>query len=618
MRIGDLDGPPELIAAWSRELQELTPVQEQAVRAGVLAGDSNLLIVAPTTSGKSLIGEMAATKAAFGGRRHAILAVPMVSLADEHYLRMRERYRDVLNVVISTGDWTEFDDHIRTGSFDLAVVTYEKLAILLGQAPGLLERCGCVVVDEAQMIADQQRGARLELLITRLLVHPARPRMVALSASLDELNQLDGWLQAQAVVASERPVPLELAVCSARSGVAWVLRDGGERVAVQLGEGAQDPEDLAVGLILRYIDEGKQVIVFRAQVGDTERMADVLSRSLPAIGMDQQLGDALALLEDPEAPRRFRHLLAAGVGFHNGDLAADERRLMEEAFRSRKLYVLIATTTLAMGVNMPADVVILADHRRVTSGTSGWVNVDIPVAEYRNAAGRAGRLGLKQAGLAVLIAEDDVKRRQLFGRYVEGEVEPVASRLPDHPFEDVVFRLLAGRMADTEAGLVDFLAATFAYPTWYESHGGVEAIRTAVGEAVAKTTATGLFLSEAGRLAPTPVAHSLARAGAGLEAAVGLKFLVDRLVRVDVPRVEVLFEISTLPESGDRPWVPGRPGSGRDPRGEPKPRSPRLLPRRRAPAGDGRDVHRREDEAGPAPVLLPARLGLGDGRADHP
>lgn len=158
MRIRDLQAPPELIAAWSREIEELTPIQEQAVLAGVLAGDGNLLVVGPTTSGKSFIGEMAATKAAFGGQRHAILAVPMVSLADEHYLRMKERYRDVLNVVISTGDWTEFDDHVRTGGFDLAVVTYEKLAILLGQAPGLLERCGCVVVDEAQMIADQHRG----------------------------------------------------------------------------------------------------------------------------------------------------------------------------------------------------------------------------------------------------------------------------------------------------------------------------------------------------------------------------------------------------------------------------------------------------------------------------
>lgn len=221
MRIRDLDGAPELIAAWSRELQTLTPIQEKAVYAGVLAGKGNLLIVAPTTSGKSLIGEMAATTAAFGGRRHAILAVPMRSLADEHYLRMRERYRDVLNVIVSTGDWTEFDDQLRAGGFDLAVVTYEKLAILLGQAPSLLDRCGCVVIDEAQMISDTHRGARLELLMTQLLIHPAKPRMIALSASLDDLNQFDGWLHAQAVVASERPVPLDLAVCSARSGIAW-------------------------------------------------------------------------------------------------------------------------------------------------------------------------------------------------------------------------------------------------------------------------------------------------------------------------------------------------------------------------------------------------------------
>jgi replicative superfamily II helicase len=566
MKIADLDAPPDLITAWSHELDELTPIQEAAIEAGVLTGDNNLLIVAPTSSGKSLIGEIAATKAAFGGKRHAIFAVPMRSLADEHYLRMKERYRNVLSVVISTGDWADFDDNLRTGSFDLAILTYEKLAIMLLQVPSLLDRCGCVVIDEAQMIGDRARGARLEMLITQLLIHPARPRIVALSASLDELNQLHAWLGAKAIVASERPVPLDLAVCSAASGVALLRPDRADLKLVQLGASGLNVEGITIDLALRQINDAKQVIIFRTQVPSTERMAGQLAQSLPAKGMDKDLGDELATLEDPEAPRRFRHLLAAGVGFHNADLAADERRLMERAFRSQKLSVLVATTTLAMGVNMPADVVIVADHMRVMPGTSGWATTDISVAEYRNAAGRAGRLGLKAAGLAILIAEDDIKRRQLFSHYVEGDVEAVMSRLPDHPMEDVVFRLLAGRLAETEKGLADFLGATFAFPTWYEAHGGFDAIRAAVHDAVDKTRATGLVLQGDSVLAPTPVAHSLSRAGVGLDAAVRLKTLIDSLLTVDVPRVELLFELTLIPESGDRPFVPGKPGFREDTR----------------------------------------------------
>jgi helicase len=567
--VSDLDAPAALIAAWAGEFEELTQVQQAAIEAGLLAGDDNLLIVAPTSSGKSLIGEVAATKAAFGGKRHAIFAVPMRSLADEHYLRMRERYRDVLSVVISTGDWAEFDDHLRAGAFDLAVVTYEKLAILLLQAPALLDRCGCVVVDEAQMIGDESRGVRLEMLMTQLLTHPAQPRIVALSASLDDLNHLDVWLRAKAIVQPDRPVPLDLAVCSAASGVAIVRRGYGEPELVRLASGGRDREGLALELVLSHVDQGEQVIVFRSQVAQTEQMAERLAQSLPAKGMDKALGDALAALEEPDAARRFRHVLGARVGFHNADLAAEERRLMEEGFRSRRLSVLVATTTLAMGVNMPADVVIIGDHTRVMPRLGGgWGTVEISVAEYRNAAGRAGRLGLREAGTAILIAEDDVRRRQLFSFYVDGEVEGITSRLPSHPLEDLVFRLLAGRLADTEEALVNFLTATFAYETWYAFHGGAEAIRQAVADALHKTTATGLVLHDKSHLAPTPVAHSLARAGIGLEAAIRFKSLVDLMLTANVPRTELLFELSTIPESGDRPYVPGRIGFGADPRGK--------------------------------------------------
>src|SRR5262249_51118040 len=161
-----------------------------------------------------------------------------------------------------------------------------------------------------------------EMLIAQLLIHPARPRIVALSASLDELNQLYAWLRAKPIVASQRPVPLDLAVCSASSEVAVLRPERGQHKLVQLGTGGLDTEGLTVDLALRHINAGKQVIVFRSQVAHTERMAGRLAQSLPAKGMDKELGDALAALEDPEAARRFRHLLAAGVGFHNADLAA--------------------------------------------------------------------------------------------------------------------------------------------------------------------------------------------------------------------------------------------------------------------------------------------------------
>ena len=213
---------PELVDVWGAHVSELTDVQEKAVRAGVLDGQSNLLVVAPTSSGKTFVGALAATTSAYTKRQHAIFIVPFRALADEHYDLFRMRYGDLLAVVVSTSDWTEFDADIRTGSFNLAVMTYQKLMSLVAQQPGLLGRCTTVVIDEVQSLSDAERGSRLEVLLTQIMLADHPPQIVALSASLDEMNHLDTWLKAILVASAERPIPLTQSVC-APSGSAIVL-----------------------------------------------------------------------------------------------------------------------------------------------------------------------------------------------------------------------------------------------------------------------------------------------------------------------------------------------------------------------------------------------------------
>lgn len=221
MRISEVlqyGAPAPLAKVWAPLATELTEIQKRAVAAGVLDGKTNLLIVAPTSSGKTLTGEFAATSAAYKTRRHAIFLVPYRALADEHYATFRERYGELLSVVISTSDWTEFDDDIRSGNFGLAVMTYEKLVGLLVEHPQLLTRCSVVVVDEVQMLGDRSRGAGLEMLLTQVLLAENGPQLIALSASLDSMNKLDDWLRATLVVTNERPVPLTESVLAPMSG----------------------------------------------------------------------------------------------------------------------------------------------------------------------------------------------------------------------------------------------------------------------------------------------------------------------------------------------------------------------------------------------------------------
>src|SRR5215472_913071 len=93
---------------------------------------------------------------------------PSARLPTNIMTSFRERYADLLSVVISTSDWTEYDADIRAGSFNLAIMTYEKLMSFLAQQPGLLEQCTTLVVDEVQSLSDSERGARLEVLLTQV------------------------------------------------------------------------------------------------------------------------------------------------------------------------------------------------------------------------------------------------------------------------------------------------------------------------------------------------------------------------------------------------------------------------------------------------------------------
>src|SRR4029077_19984259 len=107
----------------------------------------------------------------------------------------------------------------------------------------------------------------------------------------------------------------------------------------------------------------------------------------------------------------LRQCLQGGVAFHIADLDADEREVVEEQFRAATtLKVIAATTTLAMGVNTPAEAVIIA-------GLEHPGNNPYSIAEYKNIAGRAGRLGLATRGTSFLIALDSMAEHHLWSRY---------------------------------------------------------------------------------------------------------------------------------------------------------------------------------------------------------
>lgn len=548
----DHGAPEALVEAWAATVDELTPVQERAVMAGALGGSSNLLVVAPTTSGKTFVGEMGAVSAAYQTRRHALFLVPFRALADEHFELFRERYGQLLSVVVSTSDWGQFDADIRSGNFGLAVLTYEKLTGFLVTRPQLLSETGALVVDEVQMIRDHGRGPALELMLTQVLLADQHPQLIALSASLDDLNGLDQWLDAIVIHENERPVPLDEGVVAPGSGRAYIRR-GVNIEQSTLFAGSADNKENAIGqLCAELVADGQQVLVFRTSAAKTLPTAEVIAAFLPAVGLAPRTAELLQGLEQSDTLEMQRRLLASSVSFHTADLPTGERRAVEHSFRAGLTKVVVSSGTLAMGVNLPTDVVVVGDTIRWIPNRWDWNREVISVSEYKNQVGRAGRLGQRERGLGLLLADNDFEQRQLFDVYCDGRPEAVESQLPTAEFDDAVFRVLAAELSSTPQQLVEFLASTFAYLSFWQHYGGLPEINRGVADAVDACLDSGLVQEDDGSLGVTRAGRVFAGHGIPLRVAVQLSQLVDSLEEEALPVNEIIYRIASCDSVFDR------------------------------------------------------------------
>ena len=204
--------PEDVTSAWSERFDTLNSLQLQAVNHhGVMDGQS-LLVAAPTSSGKTFLGEMAAAKAMLDGEKVAYLA-PYRAIVTEKSDEFEALYERGLGFRIcrASGEWRDHSWDIRRGRFDLAVFTYETFLSLILAEPSLLDRLGLIIIDEAHFIADPGRGIVVELILTaikRARERGVNPQVLCLSAVVGDTNGFENWFEASLLRTNERPVPL--------------------------------------------------------------------------------------------------------------------------------------------------------------------------------------------------------------------------------------------------------------------------------------------------------------------------------------------------------------------------------------------------------------------------
>ncbi|MBI2574884.1 DEAD/DEAH box helicase [Candidatus Woesearchaeota archaeon] len=207
MRIEDLKGkiPQQLYSVLEKEITELRPAQEKAVNSGLLEGKS-LLVCTPTSSGKTLIAELAAISAILEKGKKAVYIVPLKALANEKYNDFKNRYGGFAKVALSIGDLDATDSYL--ADYDLIITVSEKLDSLIRHYAPWISMTSVVVVDEIHLMNDPGRGPTLEVLITILRQLLKNVQLVALSATIGNPEELAEWLGAELVLDDWRPVKL--------------------------------------------------------------------------------------------------------------------------------------------------------------------------------------------------------------------------------------------------------------------------------------------------------------------------------------------------------------------------------------------------------------------------
>lgn len=490
VRIEDLALDPEIRETLQDAgFEELYPSQvEAAPRAA--EGDS-LVCAVPTASGKTLVAQIALLQQALNGKK-GLYIVPLRALASEKHRELEELAEPLgLDVRLTMGDLDGPAPSL--GDFDILVCTSEKADSLLRQRSHWLDQLGCVVADEVHLLHDPTRGPTLEVLLTRFQHVVPDAQLVALSATVENSTEIADWLDAAHVQSDWRPVDLE----------EGVLHDGEIHFTDRSTEEVPDATSELKALTRDTLGEDGQVIVFV----NTRKSAEAVSERLAAVAEDhlssenvQALTDAAARLRAGQtgpAEERLLETVPQGGAFHHAGLSNDDRRLVEDLFLDRHLKVIAATPTLAAGLNLPARRVVVRDLWRYESNQG---RVPIPVLEYKQMAGRAGRPQYDPYGEAITLADTLDEREEILFRYLNGDPESIESKLAQEWALRVhVLATVASGFARTEQGVHEFIQRTF-----YAQQAESWTIEARVDETLRFLTEEG-FLDDEDGLEATPL-----------------------------------------------------------------------------------------------------------------
>lgn len=429
----------------------LPPQRRTLAEKGLLGSSRRAVVVSlPTSSGKTLIAQFRILQALnqFDNEEGwvAYLA-PTRTLVNQVTRQLRRDFAP-LNIIVEqvspamevdTIEMSLLQEEEKYLKFRVLVTTPEKLDLMLRQ--GWEAKIGrpltLIVVDEAHNIQNVQRGLKLELLLATINKECEKAQFLLLTPFIKNAREIARWLGGQnsddiSMTLDWQPNDRVIGIIQAKQGN--TLNRGSydyalnfesvhtTRKTITVEERISFPKSAEIAktfsqvnnqgaiaaVTAQYLQQRGPVIIMHSRPDWVWGLANKLkveNNRIPKPGKEiclvqdylrLELGDEFPLIE----------LLGHGIGVHHAGLPDDIRSLIEWLFESDKLKFLVATTTIAQGVNFPVSGVVMASHQYPYGD-------DMPSEDFWNLAGRAGRVTQGQLGVIALAADSEDKAATL-------------------------------------------------------------------------------------------------------------------------------------------------------------------------------------------------------------
>ncbi|XP_027980019.1 helicase POLQ-like isoform X4 [Eumetopias jubatus] len=399
----------EKLYEWQHTCLTLNSVQER----------KNLIYSLPTSGGKTLVAEILMLQELLCRRRDVLMILPYVAIVQEKISGLSS-FGIELGFFVEeyAGSKGKFPPIKRREKKSLYIATIEKGHSLVNSLieTGRIGSLGLVVVDELHMIGEGSRGAILEMTLAKILYTSKTTQIIGMSATLNNVEDLQEFLQAEYYTSQFRPVELKEYLkinnaiyevdCKAENGITF-----SRLLNCQYSDTLKkmDPDHL-VALVTEVIPN-YSCLVFCPTKKNCENVAEMICKFLSKEYLKQREKEKHEVIKNLKNISSgnlcpvLKRTIPFGVAYHHSGLTSDERKLLEEAYSTGVLCLFTCTSTLAAGVNLPA--------RRVILRAPYVAKEFLKRNQYKQMIGRAGRAGIDSVGESILILQEKDKQQVL-------------------------------------------------------------------------------------------------------------------------------------------------------------------------------------------------------------